>query len=955
MVALVLAAVAFGCAVVGALLPSEHLRETYSWPPPNLPAGQADRAWYAPLLVARHRPESISARLPCSVPRPLPRASRPVVVLATARNAPAIGGLQVTQVGRELTVSVGNDTIERLPLPADGPLAERCEYRLEFADGRSTVEGDTSFGSREGSVEMPVVSGLFSSVDLREGQGPSIVVTTEVYGSRTTAAQVVFRSLAVLAALAALILVSWASIGRPRFRERSRPLRRAAAQVRLVDGVVAVVLLGWWLIGPAYFDDGWVAAVQRNFGATGDQSTYYDSFGVASSLQYWLVWIQHELFERSIDLLVLRLPALLCLALTWVLCRWIYGRMSTVSTRTGRWTLVTAFLTGALAWGMTLRPEPVVALLATGVVACTVLFVERQTTAPLAIAAVLVSLAVSAHPAGLVALAPLVVVSPRLLAWARTRWTAVATIALAAAALFAVLAFLSSDLAQFRADVTSLRTFGVQVSGWRDELSRYSLLSREGYGAPIRRLWVALSLLAVLAYLLRPRGRPSGPMLGLPAAGLGVALVMLIPTPSKLPWHFGCLIGLAALALAAETERLVHVAKRSRSWHVRPFVILGAAMLAAAWAWFPRNAWGELDLRTMDWTLGLEDRLTLAKAAGITPVLLLGALALVELARRRRLRELHDVPWRAALLTVPLLTIPLIAFTTGVLVADTAKTSSWTLLRQNADALRGDSGCGLGDGSLVPTRASMRPLAAVGTTVPEPASWLPPPPLQGLPRFELAPKDSRRPARSPWFRLPSGDRVGFFIVGVPSFDEAIELEWGRAGGAGVTPLAVAPVASDLVSDARPELRYWRFHADGSLPPAPAGANAVRFSVRTGGPSGAGIGFTAPVTYTDETLASMLEREVPPLVLPNLLTYVPCVELPVLRGIASVPTSILATRDSMWPLGTGTSPFEHVTDLYPLVRLPLTDSPDPPEEVTVYVVEQRVEGEALLPPVSQPAT
>jgi hypothetical protein len=863
------------------------------------------------------------------------------VVLATARNAPAIGGLQVTQVGRELVVTVGGETVDRLPLE-DGPVDDRCEHRLEFSGGA-------------GSVEMPVVSGLFSSVDLREGQGPSIVVTTEVYGSRTTSVQVVFRSLAVLAALAALILVSWISTGRAQVRSRFRSLLRAAGQVRLVDGVVAVVLLGWWLIGPAYFDDGWVAAGQRNFGATGDLSTYYDSFGVASSLQYWLMWLQHGLFERSPDLLVLRIPALVCLALTWVLCRWILGRISTNASRTGRWTLVTAFLTGALAWGMTLRPEPILALLVTGVVACTVLFVERQTTAPLAIAAVLVALSVSAHPAGLVALAPLVVVSPSLLAWGRSRWAAVATIILAAGALLAVLAFLSSDLAQFRADTSSLRTYGVQVSGWRDELSRYSLLSREGYGAPLRRLWVALSLLAVLAYLLRPRGRAIGSLLGLPAAALGISFVLLIPTPSKLPWHFGCLIGLAALALASETERLVDERKRSRGWHVRPFAILGAAMLAAAWAWFPRNAWGELDLRTMDWTLGLEDRLTLAKAAGLTPVLLLAALALFELARRRRPRELHDVPWGAALLTVPLLTVPVIAFTAGVLVADTAKTSSWTLLRQNADALRGDSGCGLGDASLVPTRVSMRPLAPIGANVPEPASWLPPPPVQGLARFELAPQDGRRPARSPWFRLPSGDRVGFFVVGVPSFDEAIELEWGRAGAAGVTPLGVAPVASDLVSDARPELRYWRFHADGSLPPPPAGANAVRFSVRTGGPSGAGIGFTAPVSYTDETLTSMLEREAPPLVLPNLLTYVPCVELPVLRGIASVPTSIVATRDSMWPLGTGTSPFEHVTDLYPLVRLPLTDSPDPPEEVSVYVVDRRAEGVALLPPVSEPAT
>ena len=49
---------------------------------------------------------------------------------------------------------------------------------------------------------------------------------------------------------------------------------------------------------------------------------------------------------------------------------------------------------------MTLRPEPLTALLVASVLLCTIRFVERSTAAPLAVAAILVPLAVTAHPSG---------------------------------------------------------------------------------------------------------------------------------------------------------------------------------------------------------------------------------------------------------------------------------------------------------------------------------------------------------------------------------------------------------------------------------------------------------------------------------------------------------------------------------------------------------------------------
>src|SRR5439155_2163953 len=234
------------------------------------------------------------------------------------------------------------------------------------------------------------------------------------YGSRSTAVQTVLRALAVLAAVGALLLVSFPGGRKPRVRTVGATTGRALGHVRVVDSLVGVALLGWWVVGPAFFDDGWVAAGQANFAKTGNPSTYFDSFGVSSSLQYWLLWAEQWLFQSTHALVLLRLPALVCLAVTWALCRWLFGRLAPAAGRASLWALATAFLVGAFAWGMTLRPEPVIALLVTAVMACTVLFLEKETTAPLVIAAVLIALAVSAHPAGILALAPLLVAAPAL-------------------------------------------------------------------------------------------------------------------------------------------------------------------------------------------------------------------------------------------------------------------------------------------------------------------------------------------------------------------------------------------------------------------------------------------------------------------------------------------------------------------------------------------------------------
>jgi hypothetical protein len=878
--------------------------------------------WYTPLLVSRHEPETLSARIPCNPSPALRSAGSSVDVLTTARDPVRSGALSLVRLGNQLKLAVGEKVLAIVPI---GGSAGECVYRLDLGSGQWSLNGGPPGTGAQGTLDrMPVVDGLFSELDLQKGQRPSIAVQTGAHGAHTSARQAVFWVLAALGALVALLLAAFEEW--PRWSGRAiKPWRN----LRLEDGIVTLVLAAWLVLGPAFFDDGWVIARQRDFSAAGGFSSYYSSFGVNLPLDYWLEWTQHWLVTNSNSLLVLRLPALALLLVTWGIARWAFARLAGSESAASRWALAFGFLVVALAWGITLRPEPVLAALVVGVLAAVVRFNERQTAGPLALATLFVVLALSAHPAGIVALAPLLAALPTLAAWVRANARTSLTIVIGAGALLAVLLTVGSDLALRRAELTSLRLYGDETAGWRDELSRYSFLNQAPYGPPLRRESVALLVLAVAAFMFRRRGNPEQKVLNLPAAALGISLLLLIATPTKWPWHFGTLIGVAAVAIGTETARLRREGRTARGWELAPFIAIGAAVVAAAWTYSPRNGWGDLDLRTLSWTLGFERHLTLPKLAAAVPVvLLLGALLLAKL-RGSGVRELVIVPWRVASWMVPAIAVPVLVFTIGVLAADTVKTKSWTLGRQNLESIGGDLRCGVADDEVVADLSSMRPLTEEGARH---AQSGPPSPRGGVPRFVLGSKPSG------WYTLPGGP-VGVFVSGAPG--ASLELEWGRQAGGSFKSVGAQTFQAIAGDDARPDVTYWRFVP---LPQHP-GADAVRLR-STGGTT---VAVTAPVTYENTHLVDLLESRSPSLALPNLLTYVPCVQQPRLGAVAEPPKAIVAFRNSMWPLGTGTSPFDGITGVYQLVRLPLSDPAAKPNEVAVYVVDQRIDGGLLLPP------
>ena len=949
-----LALLALGASLVGALGPAERVRTTYSWPPATLPAEKPERAWYTPLFLIRHAPEALTVTLPsCALPPALPQAETPTTVLATARYPDRVEGLALTREGDRLRVTLGDRVLARADLGA-GPLDGACSYELRMADSAWVLEDAGGAVVASGELDRrPVVTGLFSALDLRADGAPRAEVTTEVHATRTTTRQIAAWTIAALAIASALFLVSVPSGARRPWTVAAGLLSGARRHARAPDAVVGAVLALWWIVSPAYFDDGWVASRERMFESSRGFPTYYSAFGVNMPLDYWLEWLHHWLAQSTPLLLWNRLPAVLCLAGVWVLCRWMAVRI--LSPRVAPdgvplWTLASVFVIGAVAWGITLRPEPVTALLVTAVAAAMLVFLERESTAAVALAAALVAFALSAHPAGIVSLSPIVIAAPRLLRWLRPNAAAATAIVAAALALLALLLFVGADLEQRRLDTQLNRTYNFDEN-WRDELTRYSLLVQHHYGTPLRRISVALIGVAALAFLVRRR-RERDVLLDFPAATLIAGLVLLVATPSKWPSHFGTLLGVAAVAFCCEAARVRMEGRRSDGWRAWPFVAVAAASGAVTWAWLRREDWNVADLRTLDWTPAFPAH---RLAAALPVLVLVGALVLARVRRRERL---HAVPWRVASWIGPLVAVPVFAFTTAMLLADTAKTSSWTLARQNLSSLSGaDVGCGLGDALVVPRRESARALSvAAAARVPADApSWVPAAPVAGLPRYPLGPTQEGS-ASTPWFTLPPARELGLFVTGAPAPSDRLRLEWGRAAGGGVTQLGVdeLDVSVGVLSGDAP----WRLYGAGDLPTPPERATAVRIVLLADVAPGAALAVTAPVTYETEPLTSRIaKREARNYVFANLLLYFPCAKLPELgQGVVEVPEHVVTWRNDFSPLRYQlTSPFLGVLDLYDLEQLPLTDGEDAPADVLAYEVDREIPGAVRLAPEATTVT
>ena len=936
------AAFALGLAVAYALAPVHQETYSYSFRPAE---GIGDPA-VAVLPLARSTPDTLHLTLPCDRPGSSFRTLTPD---DWASPDPALGALQsplryrdigpglVTAVGSDAVVlSLGDDELLRATIGQE----PGCQAAVAYSDGEwlLTVPGDEFHASGPG----PRVAEARFDGPAASSEVSAITVTTRELGSSPTAIQ----WLLLVLALGAIAVVGREIVSRTGGPRRTRSeggwTKAVVGRIGILDLGVFASLLLWVLVIPPFFDDGWVVARARGYSDYGGFSTIYAADAAVFPFGYWYQWVQHLWFGLSSAPFVMRLPVLLLGTGTWFGLRSVARSLDMPRTGPSTWLMGGVFVVGFGAWG-SLRPEPFIAALVVASLALAIRFRHGQRGWVVVAWVGVVALAMTTHPAGVTAAAPAIVSLRSVWAWGRLGRETASVVA----ALLLILGALSFVLLFFDSNVqTTVESYNASTGhglGAFDELERYRLLGgndeESQFGTVIRRVQVGLMLVAAGAFLTRLRRRHHS-VRDVVGWSLVAGLALLALTPSKWPWHFGVLIGLAALVAALEFRARDRGSSRFRV--VQPTVVVAALVVTMAWAWsVPAPSWTAFDLRSQRWWKGAVnlfpvDLSTVAAWAGVAVV-----VSLVVWGRHRWWpgRQAWSVPTGLSLMAVALV----ISVTAATFMLDVSRTDGWTFGRQNIEAALGSGSCGIGDEVLVPVAGSLHALtptdddAASADVVAEAAGFDGSGGLEpgGFPRYGI--NDSRPvpelgevgswveadgspgeasqgSRRSGWYRLDtSDDLVALMVMGTfgNEAETAIAVQWGAAG-TGEIDIGLGDVTpSGYFTD-------WTLV---TVEPPP-GADRVRLLIRDASASG-WVASSSPLALSTATLAAVAAGGESISVVPPLLLYAPCVEVPVIeRGVVAPPgLVVLRSRSPLgqiaWPPATDTSTYDAAfsTDRY----------------------------------------
>jgi arabinosyltransferase B/arabinosyltransferase C len=373
--------------------------------------------------------------------------------------------------------------------------------------------------------------------------------------------------------------------------------------------VVVAVSLFWVVAGPVNIDDSWYLLMARNAMQSGYLGNVIYQFNVTENpfvasqyaMQAW------GALGGQWSLGWMRLLPLAYGLATYALLRVL------VATALGRvaqrplvaWAVAAAHLLWWLPYGMTLRPEPLIALGTAGVLVFSELARRRRSVGVFAVAVAVAALTVTASPTGLVAAAPLMVCLPWLWQWwraesARSRVTAALLVG-AAASIVIPVAFADATVGDVLESVAVHRWYYRQYAWYEEYLHYADLLVPDERGAWGKRLPVLLTLGVLLAVALGAGRRPgtagrSGQLLGEAAAITALGLVVMALTPTKWVNHFGAVAAPATVLLAAALIR----SPLPRRVGAATMAIGSAGLVAAvsvAFAgpnlWRPLSDWGQ--------------------------------------------------------------------------------------------------------------------------------------------------------------------------------------------------------------------------------------------------------------------------------------------------------------------------------------------------------------------------
>jgi hypothetical protein len=312
------------------------------------------------------------------------------------------------------------------------------------------------------------------------------------------------------------------------------------------------------------------------------------------------------------------------------------------------------------------------------------------------------------------------------------------------------------------------------------------------------------------------------------------------------------------------------------------------------------------------------------------------------LARPGRRTAAARFAQRWATWAVPVVALPLVALAAIGFAVDGALAGDWASARQSVMTLAGRPTCGLADALVVAEPGSATPVPRIGSVPPGlVAPDAPAPPVAGVDVLAWTTRPDRSsPPGSPWYRVPSSGRpVGVYVAGTWRRSDRLVVTWGRtAGGAAPVALATAPAGVAYPRRTGQNAAVWRFIGRSSLPPRPRGANLLSFHVASARPDTYRRFVSGPVLYTQVRLSTpVAHASTVTLVSPFVLPMVPCARLPVVSSGVGEPPNLLVDWNYPPAMTQADGPFAAVPDLYQVRRLPLTDSEDPPDNVSLYEV------------------
>lgn len=714
--------IALVCGTLGVLfalatpfLPVVQTTATVNWPQ----GGSLDDI-DAPLIS--QVPERLQISIPCAELNRLP--ARGGIALATA---PA-QGTGATVEAMFIRVADTVDVIDRNVVVASAARTDlsRCsaltvdstiDATTATFEGLRTATGEPVQGRLDGDLR-PQVVGVYS--DLQGAPAPGLSFSM-VVDSRYSSHPSLVKLLAMIGAVATtlLALAALARLDTSDGRGHRRFFPASWFRPTWVDAVVIGTLVLWHFVGANTSDDGYLLTMARVAGHAGYMANYFRWFGVPEAPFGWYYNV-FELFSRVSDASPwIRLPALICGILCWmVISREVVPRLGHAvrSSRIALWTGGLVFLAFWLPFDNGLRSEPIVALGAL----LTWCSVERAIATgrllPAAVAALIGAFTLAAAPTGLMCVAALLAGARPITRIIVRRHREVGTLPLlapiaAAGLLVLVVVYGDQTFAGIQEANRVRRLEGPNLAWYEDFLRYYYLFVETVDGSVSRRfafLTMVLCLLTTLLVLLRRRvpGVANGPSWRLLAVVFG-GLFFLMFNPTKWTHHFGAFAGIAG-SIAALTAVVVS-ANALRSRRNRTFFLVGLLFVLAL-AFSGINGYWYVSSYGVPW---FDKQVTLGGYASNTVLLVLFGLAALVLGwqylradyatppaahsrRGRRIGSLAGAPLTVAAALM-------VAFEVrSLLKGAVAQYPAYSLARSNIEALSGKT-CGLADDVLVET------------------------------------------------------------------------------------------------------------------------------------------------------------------------------------------------------------------------------------------------------------